>query len=106
MFPWRPHLIQAQPQVEGKTARESFPRRGIASLKIQQIRPLASPSARARPGGAVGEAARAMVGDGGAVSWHGSARAISLLIPLRLRPINPRLPEFLGAFEQPSLAAG
>ncbi len=67
---------------------------------------ISSPSARARPDGAVGEAARAMVGDGGAVSWHGSARAISLLFPLRLRSIHSRLPEFLGAFEQPLLAAG
>jgi hypothetical protein len=45
-----------------------------------------SPSARARPGGDSGEAVRATGGDGGAVSWHGSARAISLLFPLRLQP--------------------
>src|ERR1700692_3712643 len=43
-----------------------------------------SPSARARPGG---EAVRATRGDGGGVSWHGSARAISLLFPLCLQPI-------------------
>ena len=46
-----------------------------------------SPSARARPGGDSGEAVRATRGDGGAVSWHGSARAISLLFPLHLHPI-------------------
>ena len=46
-----------------------------------------SPSARARPDGDSGEAVRATRGDGGAVSWHGSARAISLLFPLHLHPI-------------------
>src|ERR1700730_14845438 len=43
-----------------------------------------SPPARDRPCGDSGEAVRATRGDGGAVSWHGYARAISLLFPLRL----------------------
>jgi hypothetical protein len=47
---------------------------------------LVLPSARARPGGDSGEAVRATGGDGGAVSWHGSARPISLLFPLGLEP--------------------
>ena len=46
-----PGGIQAQPEVEGKTTRESFPRRGIASLKIQQIRcsRLSHPSTASSP---------------------------------------------------------
>src|SRR5258708_4641678 len=48
---------------------------------------ISSPSAQARPGGDSGEAVRATRGDGGAVSWHGYARAISLLFPLHLQPI-------------------
>src|SRR5258706_16006316 len=42
---------------------------------------------RARLSGDGGGAGRVTRGDGGAVSWHGSARAISLLFPLHLQPI-------------------
>ena len=45
------------------------------------------PLAPALPAGDGGGAGRTTRGDGGAVSWHGSARAISLLFPLHLQPI-------------------
>jgi hypothetical protein len=58
-----------------------------AGLAISGRLVISSPSARDRLGGDSGEAGRATRGDGGAVSWHGSARAISLLFPLHLQPI-------------------
>jgi hypothetical protein len=45
-----------------------------------------SPSAPARLSGDGGGAGRATGGGGGDVSWHGSARAISLLFPFGLQP--------------------
>src|SRR5207253_2471497 len=65
-----------------------------------------SPSARAQPSGGESGAGRATGGDGGAVSWHGSVRAISWLFALRLRPVNANLAKFFRTFDQAALPAG
>jgi hypothetical protein len=55
----------------------SISRMGISRIGRMRLSLISSPSARARPGGDSGGADRATGGDGGAVSWHGSARATS-----------------------------
>jgi hypothetical protein len=59
-----------------------------------------SPSARARPSGGESGAGRATGGAGGAVSWHGSARATSSSFSLRLRLIDAGLAEFRRPFRE------
>jgi hypothetical protein len=68
-----------QPHGESNRKRAEAPRKGMDFYQAFAFSP-------DRPGRAVGGADRATIGDGGAVSWHGSARAISLLFPLGLEP--------------------